>query len=539
MFEFIIFIALFAEVVDYSTVIDISEQTTVITKPIAEDGLPDYEAYLLEKTSKGVTPENNAAALLWEVLWPEGIEEKYQAPMRAALKLNPKIDETPKLIRTHDESLVTEVATWLAELHREQTSLPNKPGQLITKIKKHDAPEVIGLTQDHIWTSKTCPPLGRWIVENERQLDTIVSASKRSRFYTPSPEFLNDTKEGLVEALLPVAQNMRHVTRVLAARAMWHLGEGRSWEAWEDVLASYRLAALMSQGFSLVEQLVAIAMEGVTHKVAIAVLHNGKLSASQLRGMMKTLEEMPMLQPMVNKLDHGERLMYVDYALAAVTGRNRGASALDRVNIKGADYNFVLKDGNQFYDRVVNAAKISDKSKRYEAIKEVEAELAKREVVATQLGTQLVVPFHRELRSKQLSNIILCTISPAVGAALKAEERGQVTRQLTIIAAALAVYRVERQEYPNRLEDLVPTVLSEMPLDHYSGKPFVYRRKGSGYLLYSVYENGEDDNGTDFGGKIVNGEWVERRQDVDLDDSDLVIRMPLPPFKLPAFDTTE
>src|SRR4051794_6200788 len=48
----------------------VSPQTTYITSPLRANGTPNYMAYLREQYRAGVTPENNAAALIWPALWP-------------------------------------------------------------------------------------------------------------------------------------------------------------------------------------------------------------------------------------------------------------------------------------------------------------------------------------------------------------------------------------------------------------------------------------------------------------------------------------
>ncbi len=69
----------------------------------------------------------------------------------------------------------------------------------------------------------------------------------------------------------------------------------------------------------------------------------------------------------------------------------------------------------------------------------------------------------------------------------------------------------------------------------YTGQPFVYQRRGDGYLLYSLHENGVDDGGDDAEQPIVGGEWIDDAdfRQPDRDASDLVIRLPLPPLELP------
>src|SRR5262245_12408434 len=52
----------------------VSPQTTRITAPLRPNGLPDFEKYTLNRLRAGVTPDNNAAALLWPALFPCGFE---------------------------------------------------------------------------------------------------------------------------------------------------------------------------------------------------------------------------------------------------------------------------------------------------------------------------------------------------------------------------------------------------------------------------------------------------------------------------------
>ena len=48
----------------------VSPQTTYITAPLYADGLPNYKQAVLDLYRQGVTPENNAASLIWPALWP-------------------------------------------------------------------------------------------------------------------------------------------------------------------------------------------------------------------------------------------------------------------------------------------------------------------------------------------------------------------------------------------------------------------------------------------------------------------------------------
>ncbi|MCI0492137.1 MAG: hypothetical protein L0Z07_04280, partial [Planctomycetes bacterium] len=154
----------------------------------------------------------------------------------------------------------------------------------------------------------------------------------------------------------------------------------------------------------------------------------------------------------------------------------------------------------------------------------------------------LVGVVSRRHRSKLVSAKMLAMCLPPVSAATDVEDRANCTIELTRLAAALAVYRAEHGAYPEKLDELAPGVLGELPVDLYNAKPFVYKRTDDGYLLYSAGENGTDD-----GGSHEQWEILEGRSLNDLDDAeaeklrpkipagtdDISIRVPRPPFALP------
>ena len=77
------------------------------------------------------------------------------------------------------------------------------------------------------------------------------------------------------------------------------------------------------------------------------------------------------------------------------------------------------------------------------------------------------------------------------------EEQNEQPVRLLRIGVALAGYRHEHGAYPAKLDALVPGWFKEIPGDLFSGKPPIYRRTATGYLLYSVGVDGQDDGGHD------------------------------------------
>ncbi|MCL5281827.1 MAG: hypothetical protein M1376_18170 [Planctomycetes bacterium] len=68
---------------------------------------------------------------------------------------------------------------------------------------------------------------------------------------------------------------------------------------------------------------------------------------------------------------------------------------------------------------------------------------------------------------------------------------------LELARTALAVerYRLASGKLPERLEELVPQYLNEVPSDPFDGNPLRYRRVDPGYCLYSISEDGQDNGG--------------------------------------------
>jgi hypothetical protein len=87
------------------------------------------------------------------------------------------------------------------------------------------------------------------------------------------------------------------------------------------------------------------------------------------------------------------------------------------------------------------------------------------------------------------------SILPLSRTILKAS-RAETDRAMTLCAIALKRYHLRHGKYPDTLKLLVPEFLPAMPRDFIDGQPLKYRRDGDdNFILYSVGENGRDDDG--------------------------------------------
>jgi hypothetical protein len=63
------------------------------------------------------------------------------------------------------------------------------------------------------------------------------------------------------------------------------------------------------------------------------------------------------------------------------------------------------------------------------------------------------------------------------------------------LALALKIYKQKHGYYPDKLASLSPEVISQLPFDPFTGKDYIYRKEGKGFILYSAGPCGKDDNG--------------------------------------------
>jgi hypothetical protein len=76
-------------------------------------------------------------------------------------------------------------------------------------------------------------------------------------------------------------------------------------------------------------------------------------------------------------------------------------------------------------------------------------------------------------------------------------DRGVARKSCAKLAIALRLYRMKNGEYPQALSLLAPDFVDKLPVDPFSGKDFIYRREGSGFVVYSVGPNMTDNGGVE------------------------------------------
>jgi len=516
--------------------ITVSKETTYITEPLGLDGLPDFPAYLLERDSKGVTPENNAAVLIWQATWPGDLDPQDQTLLAEALGMESVPSEEDSLVEVDSDSVLEKVGAELtkhfsADLADEETG-PSLSTQWQEWLRDDLAKEAIYEARTRPWTPEQMPALAEWVVANQKPLDMLVEAAARPEYFSPSPSFLGDKDDSLVEMALPHAEGMRSVVRALLTRGMWHIGAGRTSEAWTDIHTCLRLSRHVSKEKFLVNQLVSHAIDKVAFQSTQSLLQHKDLNNDLAENILADLLQLPSVSA-AEVVDQGERLVHIDNILRMAQGKygekekkdlfGKASTAIIKT---GLDWNHFLREGNKWHDRLVKSMRMPKFDERRKQLAEIDSEITQLDSPATSLWSALGFMVSRKSRTQAISNVFIDLLLSTMKMLQVAADRTITQRHLTQLAVALALHRLQHGNHPESLEELVPAILPKLPLELYTEKPFVYQRK--------------DDGGSDMTGKIVNGEWTdETPEERDHDSSDLVIRVPQPEFKLPELPLDE
>jgi len=86
-------------------------------------------------------------------------------------------------------------------------------------------------------------------------------------------------------------------------------------------------------------------------------------------------------------------------------------------------------------------------------------------------------------------------LAPGLGRVAELDSRVRAHIDLARTALAIERYRLTTGKVPERLEELVPQYLKEVPIDPFDGNPIRYHRTEPGYRLYSIGEDGQDNGG--------------------------------------------
>jgi hypothetical protein len=490
-------------------VVTMSRETTYVMGPLREDGYPDYLAAINEIASKGVTPEDNAVVLLVQACGPRSVYTETREKWFKMVGIRPLPEKGQYFVSLSD----------YVDRQRGSKAPTEEPA---SSEALDDVVRPRHVATERPWASKEFPVLARWLQANDRPLELVVAASKRHRFYGPMFVAVPAGKEPSLcqGALLPHVDWLGETTRALAARAMLRVAAGELPEAHQDLLACHRLARLVSQGPWLVESAVAHRIEAMACRGDAALAHYGHLSAEEAAKFAGQVRDLPPMARAADKFDLGERMALLDAVCVVARSGPRALPELATLGTAGEivssreeaelgwlassatrrliDWSEALRVVNGWFDRTVAALTTGDRRERGAAMARLDADFRTLAQEARESRGSITSMIAGEngpaAGGRRAGRALIACRMPGCSWGVQAENQTAARQQMVRIAFALAAYRADHGGYPAELVQLVPKCLKGVPEDPFSDKALRYRREGTGYVLYSVGPNGQDDD---------------------------------------------
>ena len=439
--------------------------TTRIVEPRLDDGTIDYLTAIETRFSQGVTSQNNSFPLMLEALGRVALP-KTQPPDGITGRLG-----MPPLPEKGD--YFVSFADFSKSQGGNSKDLPSEDG---------DIPESESATRPSSMVDE-------WIATNEKPMAKIREASLKPRYFVPFNG--GNRPEMLISVLLPHLSPIRQISQALAIRSHARAAAGDVAGARDDAMTLHRLARLLGQAPTLIERIVAIAIDINACKADRAIASTGKMSAADLREYAAELSALGDLEGAVPAIDAGERYIVLDTTqrMAHLSPMEAGRFYHSMSNDGAAPAPFLFPflpipyeqsmiDANAWYDGLLAALREPTYAQRHEAIERW-----------TQ-GIQEVS--HGSFLSSKDSALHVCfadwalqLFMPSLSRFQKRWETDRAQLRLTQVALLLDAWKLDHHEYPASLDDLAADAKKALPLDNFTDRPLIYARSSTGYTLHS------------------------------------------------------
>ena len=442
--------------------LSVFKRFTFVEGPIRENGLIDYATAINRVQSKDVTNENNIVAALPDVFGAEMIPNQYRAAWFKEMGL-----EEPGV----DGSYFVDWRDFL-KANNEFANDIEKLGVIKQLLQKP-------------WTSEQFPLVAKWINAQSAQLQKLESASKRKKYYAP---FLQ-SQYPINSAVQSIISKISTARFTFFARAMLNAGENRIDEAINDLMSCQRFGRLLQQGTSLVEAAGGYGYIFSSCREFIRLQQKSKLSPQHVEKIRTHLNSFAPFIEQKRRINFYERMMFLDNVqqfmqenFEPIADKETRLTGILLVRY-GVDYSKIMRNGNQYFDRVVKILEKKETQTRLVRWEKLDAELNAKTASDDELGG---IRSNHSSRAKELSDILIKQHWSLLSVALPVELQSRDMFELTRIVFAISAFKQKRGKIPDDLSQLQPEFLTKIPIDSFSGKPFNFTKTKSGYTVFGI-----------------------------------------------------
>jgi len=472
-----------------------AKDTTVVTEPLLPGGHVDYITAINRIRYKGVTNERNGARLLLSV-WDGADASKLQKECFKR-ELDFEFGNGPHFVSLGD---------WLERQGKKRDS------RVTDWFDDYLNPARVGF--DVALPNETLIALHRgWLAENRDPLAVVAKAVRRPQWYAPTAPS-RKRPQLIAESNLWCASLLLRASKAFAVRARMHLLDGAVLLALEDVDTLHLMATKFDENCSFNETLVAYRIANAAACLEALAADKPTTKEAALN-RLQSLRRQPPLPTLDVSLDRLHRWLALNAAANALSYRDAvrwngdelgwladrlprfshdAAERLLSASTSVIDQNEVMRTINRHFDEVLDMHRNPDPSANETIewrINELTGKWRNGKFNPEELrdAPNDIVKF----LSRRYGRIITGRTFPDYMEKGICRRMTESHRRLAIGAWALATYRAENFHWPEKLDELDSIWPVDEQKDHY-GK-LGYRQDGDDALLYSIWENYQDDHG--------------------------------------------
>jgi hypothetical protein len=288
-----------------------------------------------------------------------------------------------------------------------------------------------------------------------------------------------DLADPLIQAKLPGLKMIR-VTKLLVFAALLKAEAGDISGAIDTIRLGLRFAPRVAGNGTLMAGLIAFSDTRILLACLGQVCRGREIRDDTLVRLIDELDPSPWLGRLAFAI-RGERVVFIEAGEIAMKG------SLDEIDFLFGERS-ILTDIGVWLIRPVFKMDIRTALPSFQEL-EAQAKhpyFESRDFLRGQEGAHWKRPWYAFLSKAMMANFEAAFMKEAMlEASLLAARTG----------LACKLFKSRTGAYPESLEALVPGILKEVPVDPFTGKPFVYRREGEGFIVYSLGSNEKDDGG--------------------------------------------
>jgi hypothetical protein len=283
--------------------------------------------------------------------------------------------------------------------------------------------------------------------------------------------------------LFPEMEHLLRGARLLAADARAQYEDGNRQRAWEDVGAIFGMARHVNDPI-----LLSLLMAASLDRIGLQTLEDLLARAPPRPGDLALVS----LDGPVSYHQRFERALQLEEAVWGLT-----SFAMAGTDISSEWYRQLV---GQTQEQDLTPVLLSSSIWRVFFLPD---DLAHYRRVMKRMQKLAALPYHvahphfeeveNSFRTEQ-QGVITRLLTPSARVA-DAVAEADARRQLGRVALAVTGYRLKQKKYPDKLEDLVPEYLAQVPLDPFDGMPLRGKRVGDDLVLFSIGRDQKDDGG--------------------------------------------